>query len=35
MIQIDEKQRIKITYEDRENIKISQSELDQKALEDI
>lgn len=32
MIQIDEKQRIKITYEDRENIKISQSELDQKLL---
>ena len=35
MVEIDESAQIKVTYEDRDNIKLAQEELNQKAVDDI
>lgn len=35
MVEIDKESKIKVVYEDRENIKIAQKELEQNAIDDI
>ena len=34
-VEIDKEAKLKVVYEDRENIKIAQKELEQNAIDDI